>query len=66
MGRHLGIRMIIDTQDPFLDNYAQELFACHDIIDKIKVMTDNKITITMNKEFLQKMLYSHIHAIRKL
>jgi len=66
MGRCTRIRMLVDTQDPFLDNYSQELFACHAIIDKIRVTTDNKITVTFDKEFLQKMLYSYIHAIRNI
>jgi hypothetical protein len=64
--RRARIKMLVDTQDPFLDNYEQELFACHDILDKTKLIADNKVTITFDKEFLQKMLYAYIHAIRNL
>ena len=66
MGRCVRIKMLVDTQDPFFDNYEQELLACHAIIDKTKVITDNKVTITLGKEFLQKMLYSYIHTIRNI
>jgi hypothetical protein len=66
MGRRIRIKMLVDTQDPFLDSYSQELFACHDILDKTRLIADNKVTITLNKEFLQKMLTSHIHQIRYL
>ena len=66
MGRHSRIKMLVDTQDPFFDNYEQELFVCHDMIDKIRITADNKITVTLDKEFLQKMLYSYIHMIRNL
>ena len=66
MGRHTRVKMLVDTQDPFFDNYSQELFACHDILDKVKMIADNKVTITLDKEFLQKMLTSHIHQIRNL
>jgi len=66
LGRRVGIKMILDTQDPFFDNYEQELLACHSILDKTKLIADNKVTITLDKEFLQKMLYSHIHAIRNI
>lgn len=66
MGRHPRIKMIFDTQDPFFDNCEQELFACHDILDKSKLIADNKITITLDKGFLQKMLTSHIHQIRNI
>jgi hypothetical protein len=58
--------MLVDTQDPFFDNYEQELLAAHAIIDKCKMIADNKVTITLDKEFLQKMLTSHIHQIRNL
>ena len=66
MGRRARIKMLVDTQDPFFDNYEQELLAAHAIIDKCKMIADNKVTITLDKEFLQKMLTSHIHQIRNL
>jgi hypothetical protein len=66
MGRCTRIRMVIDNDDPFLDSYAQELFACHAMIDSMKVSPDNIVTVTLNKELFSRMLRSHIHAIRKL
>jgi regulator of RNase E activity RraB len=56
----------IEEKDPFFDDYGQEIFVCCDIIDKCKMIADNKVTITLDKEFLQKMLTSHIHHIRNL
>lgn len=58
--------MVFENEDPFLDDYSQELFACHAMIDSLKITADNKITVTLEKEFLLKMLHSHIHAIRKI
>lgn len=66
MGRCARIKILVDEQDPFFDNYSQEIFACHSILDKVKLIADNKITVTLDKGFLQKMLTSHIHQIRNL
>ena len=66
MGRHAIINMVFENEDPFLDDYSQELFACHAMIDSLKITADNKITVTLEKEFLLKMLQSHIHTIRKI
>ncbi len=60
------VKMVFEAIDPFLDNYAQELFVCHGIMDLMRVNTDKTITITLNKEFLNKVLKTYIHSIRGL
>jgi hypothetical protein len=60
------ITLILEDEDPFMDSYAQELFACHAIIDRLKILQENVASLTINKELLIRILYSHIHAIRKL
>ena len=60
------LKMDFAMTDPFFDSYEQEVFLCHDIIDKMKVGDDNLITVTINKVFLKKVLYSHINIIRKI
>ena len=62
----MKIMMVLERQDPFLDNYEQELFASHGMIDLIKVSSDDTVTVTLNKEFLYRMILSHIHAIRRI
>ena len=58
--------MDVEPQDPFLDDYGQEIFVCCDIVDKCRMIADNKVTVTFNKEFLIKMLYSYIRSIREI
>ena len=52
--------------DSFVDSYAQELFACHDIIDRVRVCTGEFVTVTFNKKFLEQIIHSHIVQIRKI
>ena len=66
MGRCPRIKMILQEQDPFFDNYSNEIFACHGMIDLLRVSPDNIVTVTLNKELLNRMLISHIHTIRKI
>ena len=66
MGRCTRIKMVFETEDPFLDNYSQELFALHGMIDSLKITPDNQVTVTLDKEFFIKILYSHIHSIRRI
>lgn len=60
------LMMVMHENDPFLDSYANDLFACHAMIDSMKVRPDNTVTVTFSKEFLTRMIRSHIHAIRGL
>lgn len=52
-------------EDPFLDSYAQELFACHAIIDKMKMCGKSYCTVTFDNKFLTRILKSYILTIRK-
>ena len=54
--------VIVD--DPFLDSYQQEVFACHEIIDKLRLKNGSPVTITFQKEFLLKIVRSHIAQVR--
>ena len=66
MKKNKHIVVDFEHDDPFFDNYSQEIFVCHDIIDSLRVIEDKNVTVTIEKEFLQKMLYSYIHKIRNL
>ena len=55
-----------DLPDPFQDSYTEELLVCHDIIDLMAINGGTKVRITFDKAFLKKVLYSHIHCIRKI
>lgn len=52
--------------DSFMDSYEQEIFVCHDIIDKMRISSANNVTVTFEKRFLDKIIHSHILVIRKL
>jgi len=62
----MKIRMVLEHQDPFFDNYSNEIFALHGIIDSMKVSPDNLVTVTLNKALFPRIILSHIHAIRRI
>ena len=57
IGFHLG--------DPFFDSGQEELLTCCDIIDLIGLQSKSYITITFDKNFLRKVMRSHIHHLRE-
>lgn len=58
--------MNFEESDPFLDSYNQEIFVCHDILDKVRYLKSDVVTLTLTKDFLVKIIHSHIHHIRKV
>ena len=56
----------IVMEDPFLDSYEQEVVACHDIIDKIKILNGDAVNVTFSKVFLNKIIHSHLKYIRSI
>ena len=54
------------VNDSFLDSYEQELVVCHAIIDKMHIIPSNHITVTFDKNFLHKILHSHISVTRRI
>ena len=50
--------------DPFFDSYKEEMFACHDIIEVVNNEVNENIHIVINKEFLRKLVKSHICFIK--
>lgn len=54
----------IVMEDPFLDSYEQEVIACHDIIDKVKLLNGDAVNITFSKVFLNKIIHSHLKYVR--
>ena len=58
------LMMIMEDIDPFMDSYSNDLFACHAMIDSMKVSSDNTVTVTFSKEFLMRLTKSHIRFIR--
>ena len=61
-----GIRADFVAEDPFLDNYSQELFACHAIMDKIHLTEAANIKIIINRKLLESVLHTYILKIRCL
>lgn len=72
--RNMGIGKITSTEpkfgesvdDSFLDSYEQELLVCHAIIDKMHIIPSDHITVTFDKNFLHKILRSHITITRRI
>lgn len=50
--------------DPFFDSYTEERLICSDILDRIGILEINNITLTFNKQFLRKIIHSHIQFIK--
>lgn len=56
----------IDFPDPFLDSFSQETFVCHAILDKANVCPANSVTLEINKDFLKKLVNSHLLYIKAM
>lgn len=52
--------------DPFFDSYDEETLTCHDIVNQIAEERSPFITITINRNFLKSIVWSHIHHIGQL
>lgn len=55
-----------DIRDPFFDSGQEELLTTYDIIDLLALHDKEFVTITFNKDFLKKILRSHICMIRRI
>lgn len=58
IGKHLP--------DPFFDCYEEEVLTCHDIVNLAADKRTKHITITIDRAFLKKIAWSHIHEICRL
>jgi len=56
----------INLPDPFFDSYKEEVLVCCDIMNKIDVCPNKFISIWFDKQFLKKIVRSHILFIRDL
>ena len=52
--------------DPFFDAYKEEMFACHDIINVVDNELSENVNIIINKDFLRKIVKSHILHIKEM
>jgi len=52
--------------DPFFDSYNEEILTAYDTLNLIAEERKELITITINRAFLKKIVWSHIHEICKL
>lgn len=55
-----------NMQDPFFDSYQQEADTSCDILNLIDKAHANFVTLVINKDFLRKLVHSHIVFIREL
>jgi len=53
-------------QDPFFDNYEEEDLTTRDILNLIADSREITITITIDRNFLKKIVRSHLRAIQAM
>jgi len=61
------VRFFLEKEaiDPFFDDYNQEMFVAHAIIDKVRYFNGKPVMLIINKEILVRILKSHIENIKK-
>ena len=52
--------------DPFFDSFREDLLTSHDILDLLALTNESFIKIKFDREFLKRILKSHIVFIRKV
>lgn len=55
-----------NISDFFFDNGNDALLVCSDILDLVRLHDPKNITITFNKDFLSRIIMSHISYIREV
>jgi len=55
-----------DIGDSFFDSFQEEGFCCHDILEKVANCPEDYVKITFRKDFLRKIVHSHLMQIREL
>ena len=64
--RRVNVPLGNNLPDPFIDSYVEEMYTCHDIIEMVNGVATRNVSITIDKEFLTKIVRSHIHMIKEL
>lgn len=52
--------------DPFFDSYEQETFVLCDMLDRVNLLDGDTVNLFINKNFLKKIIHSHIVHTRQL
>lgn len=55
-----------ELSDPFFDDGESEILTCCAIVDSIGLHDKKSITVTIDKFFLKRIVWSHIKTLRAL